>query len=86
MTEHDHPLLGRLRMFGKMVDFSATPSSLDRPPPLVGQHSREILREVGFRDGDVDALIDAGSVYQADDTTPNASPSDPGHPLTPVTL
>jgi crotonobetainyl-CoA:carnitine CoA-transferase CaiB-like acyl-CoA transferase len=67
VTEQDHPTLGRLRMFGRMVDFSATPSSLTRPPPLIGQHSRDILREVGYRDGDIDALIDAGTVYQADE-------------------
>ena len=67
VTEHDHPTLGRLRMFGRMVDFSATPSSLTRPPPLIGQHSRDILREAGYRDGDIDALIGAGTVYQADE-------------------
>jgi crotonobetainyl-CoA:carnitine CoA-transferase CaiB-like acyl-CoA transferase len=65
VAEYPHPVLGRLRQFGALFGFSATPIRIGGPPPLVGEHSRQILNEVGYRDGDVDALIAAGVVYAA---------------------
>jgi crotonobetainyl-CoA:carnitine CoA-transferase CaiB-like acyl-CoA transferase len=67
VTEYDHPVLGRLRQFGALFGFSGTPVRLGGPPPLVGQHSRDILRQAGYRDGDIDALVDSGVVYVAGD-------------------
>ena len=67
IAEYDHPLLGHLRQFGKLFDFPLTPYQPSAPPPLVGQHSREILHELGLRDGDVDALVAARVVYEPDD-------------------
>lgn len=64
VMEHDHAVLGTLRQFGKLLSSSTEPG----PPPLVGQHSRELLREVGYRDGDIDALVGAGVIYEPDDT------------------
>jgi crotonobetainyl-CoA:carnitine CoA-transferase CaiB-like acyl-CoA transferase len=66
VTEYDHPLLGRLRQFGSLIDFSATPGVIAGPPPLAGQHSRTILREAGYLDGDIDALVASGVVYETD--------------------
>ena len=60
-------LLGAMRQFGHLITFSETPGSITRPPPLVGQHSREILREAGYRDADVDTLIAGRVVYEPDD-------------------
>jgi crotonobetainyl-CoA:carnitine CoA-transferase CaiB-like acyl-CoA transferase len=64
VVDFEHPLLGSLRQFGNFLRFSATPASVGGPPPLVGQHSREVLRGAGYRDGDIDALIGAGVVYE----------------------
>jgi crotonobetainyl-CoA:carnitine CoA-transferase CaiB-like acyl-CoA transferase len=66
VAEYDHPVLGRLRQFGQLIDLSATPGRIWGPPPLVGQHSREILRGVGLLDGDIDALVASGVVYEPD--------------------
>jgi len=68
VTGYDHPLLGHLRQFGKLFDFPATPHFPTTPPPLVGQHTREVLRDLGLRDGDVDGLIAARVLYEPDDT------------------
>jgi crotonobetainyl-CoA:carnitine CoA-transferase CaiB-like acyl-CoA transferase len=67
VTEYPHPLLGRLRQFGELIGFSETPGKIWGPPPLVGQHSREVLRQAGLRDGDIDTLVADGVVYEPDE-------------------
>ena len=67
VADYEHPLLGAMRQFGNLITFSDTRGSITRPPPLVGQHSREILREAGYRNGDIDALLAGGVVYEPDD-------------------
>ena len=64
VSTSDHPLLGELRQFGTLIGFSATPGVVGGAPPLAGQHSREILREAGYLDGDIDALVGAGVVRE----------------------
>jgi succinate---hydroxymethylglutarate CoA-transferase len=40
-----HPTIGALKLVGLPYKFSATPASVRRPPPLLGEHTEEILRE-----------------------------------------
>lgn len=68
VARYEHPLLGDMRQFGSLITFSETPGRIFGPPPLVGQHTREILREIGRSDADIDALIAAGVCYEPDDT------------------
>ena len=44
-----HPKLGDFEHFGKTIHFSDTPGRISGPPPVCGQHTREILLEHGFR-------------------------------------
>ena len=46
--------------------FSRTSGEVQRPPAEIGAHSREILEEFGFEAAQVDALIAAGAVKQAE--------------------
>jgi len=55
-----HPTEGTLRMPGIATTFSETPGSIRRLPPRLGEHSREILREAGFSDEEVRALVALG--------------------------
>jgi crotonobetainyl-CoA:carnitine CoA-transferase CaiB-like acyl-CoA transferase len=68
VADYEHGILGRLRQFGLLVQLSDTPGRIAGPPPLVGQHTRQLLREAGYRDGDVDALIADGVAYEPDDS------------------
>jgi crotonobetainyl-CoA:carnitine CoA-transferase CaiB-like acyl-CoA transferase len=62
----DHPTEGALRQPGFPVNFSATPASVDRRhAPRLGEHTREMLREVGWDEARIDALVAAGGAAVA---------------------
>jgi crotonobetainyl-CoA:carnitine CoA-transferase CaiB-like acyl-CoA transferase len=63
-AEMDHPSEGRIRVVNSPVRFSKSPSEISRPAPLLGQHSREILREAGVPEKDIAALIERGIVVE----------------------
>lgn len=65
IVELDHPQAGHTRALGCPVHFSETPTSIDRPAPLLGEHTREVLREVGYSDGEIDALAADGAIDEA---------------------
>ena len=56
----EHADLGTLRFPGIPARFSKTPGAIRRAPPALGEHSVEILTEIGYDPSEVDALIDAG--------------------------
>ncbi len=55
---YDHPVLGRTKMVGFPWDFSKTPASIRREPPEFGQHTEEILLELGYTWEDITKLKD----------------------------
>ncbi|WP_459616115.1 CaiB/BaiF CoA transferase family protein [Bordetella sp. 2513F-2] len=63
IAHSDHPLLGALKQVGLPVKFQNEPRRAKRPPPLHGQHSAEVLRELGYDDAAIDSLL-AQSVIQ----------------------
>ena len=48
VLETDHPVLGRLRTLGSPIKLSATPADATRRAPLLGEHTDEVLRELGL--------------------------------------
>ncbi|MEM1360420.1 MAG: CaiB/BaiF CoA-transferase family protein [Pseudomonadota bacterium] len=61
ITSYDHPTAGKVKIVGPAIDMSRTPPSIERAAPLVGQHTREVLAEHGYRSEEIDALIEGGS-------------------------
>ena len=57
-----HPLAGSVRLVASPMKFSATKVQYRRPPPLLGEHTAELLREFGLSDAEAAALRDARAV------------------------
>ena len=60
-----HPEAGATRALGCPLHFSATPARVDRPAPLLGEHTREVLRECGYSAAEVESFIAEGVVAAA---------------------
>jgi crotonobetainyl-CoA:carnitine CoA-transferase CaiB-like acyl-CoA transferase len=57
VVQTQHPQAGKTNSLGFPVELSASPARVDRPAPNFGQHSREVLREFGFLDDQINDLI-----------------------------
>ena len=64
-VEYDHPTEGHVKTPGFPIRFSKTPSRVERGAPLAGEHSRAVLKEAGFDDARIDALVAGGAVAEA---------------------
>ena len=63
IVEWEHPTAGRVRGVGIPVKYSATPGAIERPAPLLGEHSTELLREfAGYSDEEIADLEAQGAV------------------------
>jgi formyl-CoA transferase len=62
IAEVDHPTAGRVRAPGIPVRLSGTPPSVRRHPPELGEHTDEILRELGYAKEEIAALRRDGAV------------------------
>ena len=62
LVELPHPEIGTFKTTGLPVKLSQTPGAIDRPPPLHGEHSDEILEDLGLSADEVHALREQGVV------------------------
>ena len=61
----DHATAGTVKSIGHPVKFSRTPAKIDRAAPVLGQHSREVLSEIGYPPERIEALIQSKAVIAA---------------------
>src|SRR5690349_1651889 len=62
VVDVDHPQAGRTHALGCPIHFSATPTRVDRAAPLLGEHTRDVLRAYGYAEGEIDWLTSEGIV------------------------
>jgi crotonobetainyl-CoA:carnitine CoA-transferase CaiB-like acyl-CoA transferase len=64
VVETDHPQAGATRAIGCPIHFSASPDRSSTPAPLLGQHTREVLREFDLPEAEIDALVAEGVIAE----------------------
>ncbi len=62
LVEIDHPSAGRITIPGLPVKCSGTPGSIRRPPPRLGEHTAEVLTDLGVTADDVSRLRSRGVI------------------------
>ncbi len=57
----EQPGLGTVRQLGVPVKLSRTPGDPTRPAPAFGEHTGEVLREAGYSDEEIAAMVESGA-------------------------
>jgi len=70
IADVDHARIGPMKTLGPPIKLSATPSGVHRAAPVYGQHTAEVLREVGYDDAAIDAMAASGAIVCAGPSRP----------------
>ncbi len=60
LLEMDHPTVGKMKTLGFPVKLSRTPGQLKLSPPLKGQHTEEVLKDLGYNLQEIEAMRTEG--------------------------
>jgi len=56
VVDAPHPLIPNLKLLGLPIKLSDTPGEVRTPPPLKGQHTEAVLRDLGYAEADIETL------------------------------
>ncbi|MCR9176032.1 MAG: CoA transferase [Alphaproteobacteria bacterium] len=59
----DHPVAGEVQTIGLPIKFEGTPGRVAAPAPIFGQHTAEVLRELGYSDDDIAEMGRDGAAH-----------------------
>jgi crotonobetainyl-CoA:carnitine CoA-transferase CaiB-like acyl-CoA transferase len=62
VSEAKHPRLGPLKVLSQVVKLSRTPPGVASPTPDIGQHTEEVLADLGFSPQDISSLRSKGAI------------------------
>ncbi len=62
IAEIDVPELGRIKVAGLPLKFSETPGRIVRHPPHLGEHTREVMRQLGYDETRLASLAERGAI------------------------
>ena len=61
-VEVEHPKMGKMKLVGNAVDMSRTPPTIHQPPPVLGEHTEEILNALGYDAANISSLRTKGVI------------------------
>lgn len=70
VVEIDQPQLGPVRLLGNPIKLSRTPADPTRPAPAFGEHTAEVLRDAGYSEEEVAAMLESGAAAGSDASPP----------------
>jgi crotonobetainyl-CoA:carnitine CoA-transferase CaiB-like acyl-CoA transferase len=73
IVETAHPTAGQVKAIGLPIKFSDTPGGVRRAAPVMGQHTREVLREHGFSDAEIEQMAESGAIQTPASTKKGAT-------------
>jgi crotonobetainyl-CoA:carnitine CoA-transferase CaiB-like acyl-CoA transferase len=64
-----HPVVGEVTIPGVPIKFAAMPGAITRPAAMLGEHTREVLADIGMNAEEIDQLLTAGDALETPPTT-----------------
>ncbi len=58
----EHPVFGAIRQVGLPIELSVTPATIRTAPPMLGEHAKEVLRELGYDEARIEGLRMSGVI------------------------
>lgn len=62
LMEYEHPSAGAVKLVGSPIKLSRTNPTMNRTPPMLGEHTNEVLMEIGFSNDEINSLKESNVI------------------------